>query len=274
MQPRPLIGLVVAVVASSSLALAQPEVRATAAPPPPRAPGLTLGADTFQVALTLELETTADKVGEPISIAPDFAYGVTDDLTLSLVHSRFAVTGFRAAAGGGICVTDEGCPTVYRNVGLESAYNLARGELAFAAVAGIHALDLDQGFWGAKLGFRARALRGPFALLASPSVILAVTERDDAMGAPRNRDTYWLPVGVTYRVVAPLTVGVSSGLKGSFSDLGDRWEVPLGASAQYALSKRLVFGASFVFGKLAGGAPDPMTGTDFRGIQVWVVTTY
>lgn len=254
-------------LSSGSLAFAQPT------PPPPRAPGLTLAADTFQLALTLEVETTADKVGEPISIAPDLAYGVTDDLTLSLVHSRFAVTGFRAAVGGGICVTDEGCPTIYRNVGVESAYSLARGALAVAGVVGLHALDLDQELWGAKLGLRARATRGPFALTASPSVIFAITEREDAMGAPRNRDTYWLPVGATYKLAAPLTVGISSGLKGSVSDAGERWEVPVGVSAQYTLSKTTLVGASFVFGKLAGGAPDEMTGTDFRGTQLWLVTS-
>ena len=106
-----------------------------------------------------------------------------------------------------------------------------------------------------------------------------MTKRTDASGATRNKDLYYVPVLGTYRVTKPLTVGLGTGVKGSFEKLGKSWEIPLGAVATYAFSPHVTAGCSFVFGKLIGGAddpPDPMppaTGADFRGTQLWVVVT-
>jgi hypothetical protein len=233
------------------------------------------------VALTLELNLSAGKVGKPVSLAPDLSYGVTDDLTVALVHSLVGRTGFRAKAGGGLCLTgtDGGCVQVYNNVGAEGWYQLGRGATPFAVGAGLHATNLDAGFYGVKLGARARHRFGAITLQTAPSVIVAVTERENAAGDPLNKDTLWLPVQATYKLQPKVTVGLGSGLKGPLQGFGDGWEVPLGAMVQYAVTPRLGVGASWVFGALVGGAdnpPDPApaaTGLDPRGVQLWVQHT-
>lgn len=125
-------------------------------------PGLTLPAGRLNLALNAEVEATAEAFGKPTSLSPDLSYGVTDDLTVSLAHSTFMLTGFRGAAGKGLCVTgtDNGCAHAYNNVGIEGLYTLARGDMAVALNAGVHATDLEAGFYVAKLGAKVRHVHG------------------------------------------------------------------------------------------------------------------
>lgn len=251
---------------STLLALALP---ATAA----AAPGLTLPAGKVNVALNAELGMNDGAAAKPISLSPDISYGVSDELTVALVHSRFAATGFRAVAGGGLCLTGEdgGCANVYDNVGVEAWYSLGGGAVKLAAGGGVHALSLDGGFYAAKLGLRARWQRGKTAVVALPSLFVAVTERDEVMGARVNPERLWVPVQLLYRVADPVTLGLGSGIKGPLQGFGDAWELSLGISAQYAVDKSLGLGASLVFGKVVGGAD--ATGFDYRGVQLWASYT-
>ena len=246
------------------------------------APGLTLPAGKVNLAVNLEIQMTADKVGKPVSVAPDVSYGVTPDLTVALVHSRFATSGFRAAVGGGLCVTgeDNGCPEVYDNVGVEGWYSLSRGQLAIAAGGGVHAVSLANDFYDLKAGAKLRYTMDKVAVHALPSVFIALTEREDDAGARKNPDQLWVPVQLTYKATGEVTVGVGSGIKGPLSGFGDAWEVPLGAMATYAIDPVTTVGGSWVFGKLVGGAPNPpepapaATGVDYRGLQVWGSRTF
>ena len=241
-------------------------------------PGLTLPSGTINAAITLELDASADKVAEPISIAPDVGYGVTDDLTLSLVHSKFALTGFRAVAGGGVCLSgsDAGCVALYNNVGVEASYSFARGPLALAGVTGLHVVDLDGSLLAVKFGAKARYVMGKSALNALPSVLVAITHRTDAMGARLNKDVLYVPVQATYRIARPLVLGIGTGIKGPISGFGDAWQIPVGVTSVYAFDAKLAVGASWFFGQLFGGATNPpepapaVTGLDLRGIQLWV----
>jgi len=263
----------------------EPALPIVASPSPSVAPAprlsLTLPAGKLNVTLTLELDASEDKVAEPISIAPDLGYGVTDDLTLAVVHSKFALTGFRAVAGGGICLSGSGagCATAYNNVGTEAAYSLARGQVAFAAVGGLHVVDLDNSLFVAKLGGRARFSTGKVALNSLPSVLIALDKRTDAMGTRLNKDILYVPVQLTYRITRPLLLGLGTGIKGPISGFGDAWQVPIGVTAVYAIDPSLAIGASWTFGQLLGGAtnpPDPapaVKGPELRGIQLWASYT-
>ncbi len=236
-------------------------------------PGLTLPKGKINVAVNAELELSVDKVAKPLSLSPDVSYGITDALTVALVHSRYATTGFRAAAGGGLCLTgtDGGCVAAYNNVGVEGWHRVPSGTLAVAAGGGLHATNLDAGFYAAKLGLKARYTSGLLAVNALPSVLVAMTEREDATGARLNQDTLWVPVQLTYRAVDAVTVGVGSGIKGPLSGFGDAWQVPLGFMGLYAIDSALAVGASFTFGQIVGGAD--ATGVDYRGAQAWVSYT-
>lgn len=263
--------VVALVLSAAELPLASAEVEER--PPPP---GLTLPRGASSLGLTVEIDASADRVGEPTSIAPDVALGVTSDLTIALVHSTFATTGFRGGAGRGACVsgTSGGCPRVYDNAGLEAHYGLRRGAVALALVGGAHALSLDAGHHGVKLGGRIRVAQGRLTLASSPALYLAATERGAAAGA--NRDRYWLPVAASYGIVPALSVGVVTGLKGTMQSAGDTYEIALGATLQGAPSRRVALGASWVHGKLVAGdaaLPGGARGRDSRAVQVWLTLT-
>jgi hypothetical protein len=238
------------------------------------APGLTLPEGKLNLALNLEVNTSKDVVAEPVSLAPDVSYGVSDDVTAMLVHSRFLTTGFRGAAGGGLCVsgTGAGCANVYDNVGAEVLYALARGAFSAAANVGVHAISLDSGFYDAKLGARLRYSAGAVGVTVTPSVFVAMTERsDDDATTPDNPDRLWVPVVAGYTVSPELWLACGTGIKGPLDHFGDAWQLAAGVLGTYKLDPALSVGASLIFGQVAGGADT--TGVDYRWTQLWVSYT-
>jgi len=251
-----------ALLATAGRARAEESMPAPEPAPPPK-PGLTLAAGKLEVAINVEINVGADAVAKPISIAPDLSYGVTRDLTVMIVHGSFLTTGFRGAAGNGLCLTgtDKGCAHVYDHVGGEALYSLVRGPLAVAANAGVHALSFDAGFYSAKLGAKLRYKAGKLMVATAPSVLVAMTERDT------NPDTLWLPVVIGYSVTDPLWLGFGTGVKGPRSGLADNWKLAVGGLAQYRIDPSMAVGASLIFGQIAGGAD--ATGADYRWLQLW-----
>jgi hypothetical protein len=240
--------------------------------PPRKPPGLTLDRGAANVTVTLEANLAEDRVAKPLSIAPDVSYGVTDDLTLVLVHSTFATTGFRGNAGAGLCVTGDegGCAHAYDNVGLDAIHGLRRGPFSFAVVAGAHFVSLDPAWFDLRAGARLRWTGGKLLVTFSPSVFFALSGRDDG-----NKETLWAPVFIGAKPIPPLTLGLGTGIKGPVEDFGDTWTFALVPSAQLAVTRRLALGASFALPKLlgAGAIPSEQKGFNVRFAQAWVSWT-
>jgi len=238
------------------------------------APGLTLDPGQLFVQLDLELNASSGAVGKPVSIAPDVSIGATEDLTFSLIHSTYGTTGFRGGTGLGLCVTGSsgGCAHPYNNVGGEALYSVVKGDAALALVAGLYSLDLSNSFVDLKVGMKMKLSSGPLALTVNPSAYAALDKRD-AMVA--NADQLYVPIGLSYKLSPVVAAGIGSGIKGplgGFTRFGNTYTVPFGVNAVVTLDPTFAVGASFTFGKLAGGPAlaDAATGTDFRGIHVWL----
>jgi hypothetical protein len=235
------------------------------------APGV-LPRGIFVTTITAEIEASKDTFGDPVSIAPDLSIGVTDELTLMALHSTFGRTGFRGNAGSGICITDA-CRQTYDNVGAEAAYNLVDGPVSLAANAGFHAVSLDLGHYAAKAGARLRVMAGPLSITSLPSVLIAVTKRDDLV---KNRDRVFVPINVSTSIAPGLTLGLITGFKSPLDEIGKGYELAAGAFASYAVTDSVAFSASWVHGKIAGGdeaIPEGTSGVDSRAIQLWVTIT-
>jgi hypothetical protein len=236
-------------------------------------PELTLPQGGTSATLALEVNASKGSLGSPTSIAPDVAYGVTDDVTVALIHSTFGTTGFRGGAGGGLCVS-ESCAHVYDNVGGEAHVALAATPTAAAAlVGGIVVPSIDRGWVSAKVGAKLRAKAGRVTIASAPSILIAATHRD---GAAANRDRLLVPLSALVLVSPPLSLGVGTGFKAPLDDVGGGYEVALGAIAQVALTPEWTAGASWVHGKIVGGdaaVPEGTSGVDFRAIQAWITYT-
>lgn len=240
-------------------------------------PGLTLPQRGIGITVVAEVNTSSNAVGEPISIAPDVGFGVTPDLTLSVIHSTFGTTGFRGSAGRGLCVTGQshGCAHLYDGTGVEALYGLRRGPFSAAALVGAHALSWDAGHLLVKLGFKLRYSVGRVVVGSMPSVFMAITERDDA--TTPDRDRLFLPASVGYKLTPELTIALAAGIKGPVQDFAERYEIAVGVSAQYALSPAYTIGGSWAYGKIIGGdaaLPAGTRGLDYRTIHVWLAMTF
>ncbi len=254
-----------AAVAQSAPALDEPPLLA---PPPP--PGLTLPAGGIAAVATLEVGVSEGSAFAPTSIAPDLSYGLTGDLTLSVVHSGVATTGLRGNTGRGLCLTgtDDGCPRLYDRAGVEVLYGLRRGPLAIAPLAGVHLWSIDAGWVDVKLGLRARQSWGKVVAMVNPSVFIAVNDRNGG-----NPDSCWLPASIGYKVAPPLTLSIGGGAKlPDLGQVGDTWLLTVGLIAQYAVGPALAVGSSFFLGEIAGAGayPDEAVGPERRYFQAWV----
>jgi hypothetical protein len=251
----------------------RPEVRVEAEPPapPPLLPGVTLRAGVVAGSLSFEINVSNDAVREPMSIAPDLSYGITDDLTLGIIHSGSALTGFRGSAGWGVCFTgtDGACRTTYTAGGIEALYNIGRGSAALALDAGIiWSVFEPSTHTDAKLGLKLKMSEGNVFAWFQPNVWLALDDRWDRV-VPHEHQLF-LPISIWVKPIAPLAVGVGTGVKGPLKNFGDRLAIPVGPLAQYAIDSRLSVGASFIFGKILAGSDVMDSGLDSRAVQIWM----
>lgn len=256
-----------------------PAVSAAAEPAPSPPPAsMTLRQGVVAGAITLEVSFATDRVPappraepfEPTSIAPDVAVGVTDDLTLGIINSSSALTGFRGSAGAGLCLTgtDGHCAHVYSTGGVEALYSLAKGPVAIAADAGFLLTSFTpEVHEDLKLGVKMKLSDGNVFALFSPSVWIALDDRY-ARAVP-HKDQIWAPIGLWVKTGAT-ALGVGTGVKGTVKDFKDNMSVPIGLAVQYTVQPRVSIGGSFVFGKMLGGSGVVNPGPDARALQLWI----
>lgn len=252
----------VSTVLSTTLLLATPALAA---------PGLTLARGAVNATLTVESEASAGRFGATTSVAPDLAVGVTETLTLALVHSSYARTGSRAGFGNGVCTVDR-CAHAYDNAGVEALYGLRTGPLSVAVDGGLYATSFDREDVAGKLGAKLRYKLDHWAVQLLPSVALALSNR--TADVP-NRDRVFLPLSATYATPVGLSLAVAVAAKAPLDQVGDGYEGGAGVAATYAASSSIGVGASWSFGRLFGGdrAMDNPHGLDVRTMQVWLSVT-
>jgi hypothetical protein len=236
------------------------------AAPPARAPGLALAQGHAVLTVTLEASLSKGSAFEPTSIAPDISYGVTDQITASIVHSGFATTGFRGSAGSGICFTgkEHGCGHVYNNVGGEVLVDLVRGPLAIAGVGGVHVVSIDDSFIDVKAGASMLYRTGKLTATFAPSALVGVTKRDEG-----NKGTLFLPASIGTDV-KPLFLALGGGIAAPLDNTGDSWTARIGVIGRMRVSSSMFVAASFFLPKVAGGDAVNDTGADARTLNVWV----
>jgi hypothetical protein len=197
---------------------------------------LVLGPSMFELrGDTLRLELSKDSVGDPISLAPDLYYGLTDRITLGYVHDV------------GICISGDGCATTYADFGVEALFSLIyEGPLVMAGRIGMTFGPLDPFTGGIHAGLPVRVGAGDLAVLVEPRVYIGLLERDT------RGDFVEVPVQLQYQLTDQNVLLLSSGVRGPLSDFGDAVAVPVGVGALATLSRRVDVGGELLFTNLAG----------------------
>jgi hypothetical protein len=183
---------------------------------------LVLPARSIEAAAVVEVDLSVRRLGQPTSLAPDVWYGVTDDLTIGLVHSARALS--RVDAGSGYCFRDEahGCARAYDNVAVEARSSLASGPLSAALVVRFVNASFDP--WKPRLGVgtRARWQLGRFAITGEPSLSFGLDNRERG-----NRDALDVPLWLAAQPTRRWALHLRSGVRGTLATFSDTYEIPV-----------------------------------------------
>ena len=206
----------------------------------------------FHSRILLHINTSKGSVAEPISLAPDFYYAVTDSLQLGLLHNQ--PMGLLTKPGAGLCLTGAsgGCASgVYRNVGWDLLYGILFGDVHLS----LHS-SLLVGIPDPSPVLLTVGLTGKFhfsdhvALFFDPQVGIAVSDRKAG-----NVDQFFMPVELQFQLGPPVALKILSGLTGPLEGFSKAYEIPLGIAVVGNLSKAFDLGVRFAFHNLAGYIP-------------------
>ncbi len=211
-----------------------------------------IGGDTLLIGVS---GGDAFDAGEPIVLAPELRYGVSEQLQIGITHTNHAP--FFPPAG--VCLSGEenGCGKIYNTIGGEVEYSLARGgsaDLSARVGATIGRFDPDFAL-GATAGLEARLRSGSIAVVVDPNVYIGVIERDTfpiGMEGDSHPDWLFLPVHLQFQATSQAMLYVLSGLNTPLKDMGDFYQIPAGVGGNYALSNRMDAGLEFQFVNAAG----------------------
>jgi hypothetical protein len=213
-----------------------------------------------------------DLVAEPISIAPDIWYGVSDVLTVGLVHSARGAVGFMSPVGAGLCVTgeDKQCADFYAGGGIDARYHVKDGPLAVAADGGVFVSDFDPFVLSLKVGAAVRWRSGKIAVDANPSIVFGLTEREGTMEGTvvleGNKEVLYLPVTLLYGVIDKLAIAAQVGAVVPTVATADSWTLPVAVGAQFMATRDLFVDVAFGLPQVAGGPES--TGFDVRTLTI------
>lgn len=222
---------------------------------------LTLPKGRLLLSAFLEVNLSTDLVGKPISLSPDIWYGVTDDITVGLIHSAVGGSGIIGGVGTSLCLTgaDNGCANLYSNVGADVRYKLKNGTLAYAIDGGVFVADVnaDSITLAAKLGVAARWHSGPLAVETQPNVFIGLTNRASA-----NEEVVALPATGLYTVAPKIDVAGQVAIVLPIADVGNLYFVGLSVGAFYHVNESLNASLAFSLPRLvaaSGGGADART---------------
>jgi hypothetical protein len=224
---------------------------------------------SLQLDAFVELDLSSGEAFHAVSVSPDLWYGVTDDLTLGLVHSTTGATGFIGGIEDSICV-GQACEHVYPDVGLDARYQLAR---PLALDVGVYAVDTDPFQLAVKLGIAGRWAWGKLSLETQLSLFIGLTNRNPTVAVPAppvppapNTEDLFLPITVAYLVAPRVDLALQPGLVLPFTQTGDTWAIPLAIAVRFAATPRFGIGLAFSFLDLIGGGKG--TGVDARSLTL------
>lgn len=260
------IGALVAATATPALAQDAEDV-----PPVSDAPdgqnavmrGVQGPAGMLSARILLDVNLSSDLAGQPVSLAPDLHYSVTDTFQLGLLHT--GPMGWQARPGVGLCLTgkDNGCPNVYDNVGFDAMYGLVFGKAHLSAHASLFLDSFDPTTAHLALGFAGKAHFGPrAALFFDPKIAIAVNDRDV------NDDALYIPLELELQAAPKTSVRLLTGLLGGLTDFGDHYQIPVGIGVVQNLNRHFDLGLRFSFDNLLGNVAEGAGRADDRSLAL------
>ncbi len=212
---------------------------------------LTLEAGQLDAQLTFEAEL-ATPLFQPFAIAPDIWFGVTQRLTLGIIHSDPSLDRIQATAS--FCVRQSAleCDRFYEGSGIDARY-LVFDDGAFSiaprARAYIHGIDpiKPAATFGAMLKYRHHQ----FAIESDPYLRFSLANAQ--LG---NRGGIVIPLYLEWQPSTCWLVFAQTGWDANYVVLSDGWHIPFGVGATWRVTQQLDVGAEFGFTTALGPQND------------------
>lgn len=232
--------------------------------------GLQGSKGELSARIYLNINLSSELAGEPVSLAPDLFYAVTDKVQLGLLH--MGPMGWQTLPGTGLCLTgkDGGCPKVYNNIGLDLLLNLLSGDVFLSAHASFFVLSFaDPSATMLTLGLagKVRIAEG-LAFFFGPQLGIGLSGREEVTG---KKEWLFLPLELELQAAAALQLKLFTGVEGPFSGFGDSYRIPLGIGGLYSLSTHFDLGLRFSFDNLLGHVPEGAGRADSRSLSLLLV---
>lgn len=265
------LGATLATMPAAAQPATEPEAVSTSPAGPDGIAQVTLPKGRVLLDAYLEASLVSGAEFKPFSLSPDIWYGATDDLTVGLVHSSVAGSGFMGGVGTSLCLagTGGGCADVYPGFGVDARYRLKNGPLAYAAEGGIYVSHFDPFTMAVKLGLVARWQSDKLAVELSPNLALGVAGRtvgEGMMEVTVNGETLNLPVTGLYAITPKIAAALQIGVILPFEATGDTYAVPLSIGGFFNVNESLNVNLAFSLPAVVGGGS--ATGFDARSITL------
>ncbi|MBX3155117.1 MAG: hypothetical protein KF773_03885 [Deltaproteobacteria bacterium] len=206
---------------------------------------LTIPKGKLVIDAFIDINLSTGAAFDPVSISPDIWYGLSDDITLGLVHSTAGQFGFVSGPGSSLCFGDN-CPGVYDNFGIDGRFRL-KGPWTLDAALLVDGLATDAIVAG-KLGASARWVSNKLILEVQPSLLIAFSGRDFLS------DALLAPITLGYALSPKLQLGVQTGVILPFKNTSDALSIPVSLLTRFKLNPKLSAGLAFSFLSLDEGA--------------------
>jgi hypothetical protein len=195
-------------------------------------------------AATLEADLSRNYGGSR-AFAPDLAYGITDDTSLSLAHSARSIA--RIGSPAGLCFDVCDYRPTYAVNALAHHALLRRPGLQLYAEGGLLLRDTDPWKPATLVGAAARWQRGRFALDAAPYLQLGLANTDRG-----NRHRLVVPVRAWVQPTCRWALGLHTGVEGELAVFSDAYNVPFAALVTAAAAPWLQVSLEAGFASLLG----------------------
>lgn len=236
---------------------------------------ITLPQYMFELHGELMFDISNDRVFKDVSMSPDVFFGITDDFTLGIEHSKtmgvYNVPGTAPLCIGG----DRYCTNFYDQVAFDGKYRvIKKDELQLAVHGMLGGQSLDPIGLGMRAGVLLRWHPAPiFSLDFDPGLGIGFTNRDTA-GAFRfmtagNKEFLYLPARANIQATEALSFFGDLYFLLPFDEAGDIVRFGTNLGLQYAVTNRVDIGGEFRLPVLIHGDAYNNTGFNVRQIGVF-----
>lgn len=190
--------------------------------------------------------------GDPMTIAPHFYWGVTDDLAIGISHER------------GLCLGDNCGDKVYNDAGFDLMFYLTGShKFELDLHAGLPVSSFDPFIVGVQAGILGRVNLGDVtALVFDPSIYVGLSKRQPFPGRVALYVPFWFYFQATH-VVVPF---VGSAVSGPLDGFLDDYAAPLDAGILFDVARNVDVGFMMRFDRLIGsGGTGDARGLYFLG---------